>query len=218
MSAAPDPADAGARRYHHGNLAAALVDAGFELARTGGPDAVVLREAARRVGVSAAAAYRHFAGHAALRLAVKERAMQELGAQMAAAASAALPAGAAGDPAAEIGRFAALGRTYLDFALRESGLFGCICAGIGEEHDEGSWTLDSATPAFGVAFDLLGQLVDAGVVPEQFRRSGALVAWAAVHGLAMLTLAGPLADFTDDQREALYDDAVHILLQGLMAR
>ena len=47
--------------YHHGNLRAALVEAGAELARTAGPDGVVLREVARRTGVSHNAAYRHFA-------------------------------------------------------------------------------------------------------------------------------------------------------------
>ena len=49
------------RGYHHGNLRQALVDAGVELARTGGPNAVLLRAAARQVGVSHNAAYRHFA-------------------------------------------------------------------------------------------------------------------------------------------------------------
>ena len=49
--------------YHHGDLANALAAAAAQLAREGGPDAVVLREAARRVGVSATAAYRHFASH-----------------------------------------------------------------------------------------------------------------------------------------------------------
>ena len=52
--------------YHHGDLPNALADAATDLARGGGPEAVVLREAARRAGVSAAAAYRHFSGHGEL--------------------------------------------------------------------------------------------------------------------------------------------------------
>ncbi len=36
--------------YHHGDLRRALLEAGLDLAREGGPDAVVLREATRRVG------------------------------------------------------------------------------------------------------------------------------------------------------------------------
>ena len=48
------------RAYHHGDLRRALVEAATELAASGGADGVVLREAARRVGVSPSAAYRHF--------------------------------------------------------------------------------------------------------------------------------------------------------------
>ncbi|MFT4193592.1 MAG: TetR family transcriptional regulator, partial [Ottowia sp.] len=38
--------------YHHGDLRAALVEAALALAREGGPQAVVLREATRRAGVA----------------------------------------------------------------------------------------------------------------------------------------------------------------------
>jgi AcrR family transcriptional regulator len=45
---------------------AALIAAGVELARSGGPDAVVLREVTRMVGVVPNAAYRYFAHRDAL--------------------------------------------------------------------------------------------------------------------------------------------------------
>src|SRR5215212_3301441 len=56
--------------YHHGDLRQALVDAAIELLREGGVDALTLRAAARRAGVSQAAPYRHFADHADLLAAV----------------------------------------------------------------------------------------------------------------------------------------------------
>ena len=47
--------------YRHGDLRQARLDAGIARATEGGPDAVILREATRRAGVSPSAAYRHFA-------------------------------------------------------------------------------------------------------------------------------------------------------------
>ena len=43
-----------------------MVAAGVEMARRGGPEAMVLREVTRRVGVAPSAAYRHFADPRAL--------------------------------------------------------------------------------------------------------------------------------------------------------
>ncbi|HEU5426691.1 MAG TPA: TetR/AcrR family transcriptional regulator [Actinocrinis sp.] len=113
--------EAGRGRYHHGDLANALTGAAVALAREGGPDAVVLREAARRVGVSPAAAYRHFAGHDELRYAVKLRAQQELADAMDAAMRDVEPMA---DPAPEaLRRLGAIGAAYVHFALDEPGLF-----------------------------------------------------------------------------------------------
>ena len=64
--------------YHHGNLRAALIDAGLQLARDGGPEAVVLREVSRRAGVSHNAAYRHFADRDTLLQVICARCMGSL--------------------------------------------------------------------------------------------------------------------------------------------
>ena len=107
--------------YHHGDLSNALADAATDLARGGGPEAVVLREAARRVGVSAAAAYRHFVGHGELLSAVKDRALAALADAMQAGLESGEPLG---DPAADaIRRFRSLGSAYVQFALENPGLF-----------------------------------------------------------------------------------------------
>src|SRR5262245_39851171 len=61
--------------YRHGDLRRALLKAGVELARDGGPEAVVLREATRRAGVVPNAAYRHFENRQALLQAVRAAAL-----------------------------------------------------------------------------------------------------------------------------------------------
>src|SRR5881227_386295 len=70
-------------RRPRGAVRAALIEAGVELARAGGPDAVVLREVTRMVGVVPNAAYRHFADRDALRAAVRDEAVAELARRMA---------------------------------------------------------------------------------------------------------------------------------------
>ena len=64
--------------FRHGDLHRALLTAGVELARTGGPAAVILREATRRAGVAPNAAYRHFSSHAELLAAVRAHALSQL--------------------------------------------------------------------------------------------------------------------------------------------
>src|SRR3954470_13100066 len=116
-----------ARRYHHGNLRAALIDTAVDQARTGGADAVVLRGAARarrrparRTGVSHNAAYRHFADRDDLLAEVSERGMAELERRMR-DRLADLPDDDHGALASA--RLRAVGREYVPFALAEPGLF-----------------------------------------------------------------------------------------------
>src|SRR5215467_5068022 len=109
------------RRRPRGAVRDGLIAAGLELARAGGPDAVVLREATQRVGVVPNAAYRHFAGRDELLAAVATAAMRELAARM--AAGVARVRGRRGDPAAAGRRLRAIGTAYLEFARQEPGLF-----------------------------------------------------------------------------------------------
>src|SRR5262245_6595104 len=100
--------------YRHGDLRRALLGAGIALARDGGPDAVVLREATRRAGVSANAAYRHFADRDALLGEVVSRA-QARAADVISGTMDAVPDDLAPGPRARA-RFRAVGVGYLRFA------------------------------------------------------------------------------------------------------
>lgn len=210
-SAAPPPRTT----YHHGDLHRALLDAGLELAREGGPDAVVLREATRRVGVSANAAYRHFADRDALLAEVVDRA-QSLAADVIATAIAAAPEGATPDATARA-RFRAVGTGYLRFAMDEPGLFRTafgVPTDLSRSGAEASAGAGGRTP-FQLLSDTLDAMLATGALPPEQRPGAELLAWSAVHGLAMLALEGPLRSLPMAMVDALTPRLVRMVDLGL---
>lgn len=196
--------------YHHGDLRNALIAAAADLARSGGPGSVTIRAAARAVGVTPTAAYRHFTGHEDLVHAAKERAMDALGAAMN-EELARVPA--TGDRVRRaVCAMAAIGRGYLNFAWAEPGLFRTAFAG-------GAGTIDfHTTRPFGRLVETLDELVAAGYLPPGRRPMAEAAAWASVHGLAMLFLDGPLRDLGDEDRQLALERTVEVVLEGLGGR
>lgn len=200
--------------YHHGDLANALVEAATQLGRDGGPEAVVLREAARRVGVSATAAYRHFADQADLLHAVKERAQAGLVASMEAQIAA---AGQPSDPvAAATAKLRALGRAYIDFALTEPGLFRvAFCHTVSADDADVDPNQMFTASAFVMLSSTLDELMSLDVLTEKQREHLEFVTWAAVHGLAMLLIDGGLARLLGDMRRVVIDRMLDFLVDGI---
>ena len=190
------------RRRPRGAVRDGLIAAGLALARTGGPDAVVLREATRMVGVVPNAAYRHFADRDELLAAVCAAALRQLADRM--AACVARVRGKHGDPTAARRRLHAIGTAYLEFARDEPGLFATAFA-LPQQHaysapDDG--TGQDRTP-LGHLRTALDELVDAGVLQQRRRDGIEYPIWSAVHGLAVLTGQGPLRDVPDTTRHHL---------------
>jgi AcrR family transcriptional regulator len=190
------------RRRPRGAVRDGLVAAGLELARAGGPDAVVLREATRMVGVVPNAAYRHFADRDELLAAVCRAALRELADRM--AAGVARVRGKHGDPAAARRRLRAIGTAYLEFAREEPGLFATAFA-LPTRHDYSA--PDNGTGQDPAPLDhlraALDELVDAGILDRRRRDGIEYPIWSAVHGLAVLTGQGPLRDVPNATRDRL---------------
>ncbi|WP_376089679.1 TetR/AcrR family transcriptional regulator [Roseomonas sp. CCTCC AB2023176] len=158
------------RPYHHGDLRAALLDAGDTLLDEGGNGGFALREAARRAGVTAAAAYRHFPDKDALLLALAARGYAAFGRTMGEAA-AAIPTDALN----------AMGEAYVRFALDRPARFRLMFGPLVAASRGRNAALDAARDAtFRALQDAAGD------------RPRALRAWGLVHGLAMLLIDGAL--------------------------
>jgi AcrR family transcriptional regulator len=217
------------RRRPRGVVRDGLVAAGLELARTGGPDAVVLREATRMVGVVPNAAYRHFADRDELLAAVCSAAMRKLAGRM--AAGVARVPGAYGDPGAARRRLGAVGTAYLEFAREEPGLFATAFAvpqqhGYGAAPGAASGGAPGAASAGADGADVerlpldhlraaLDELVDAGALSRGRREGLEYPVWSTVHGLAVLAGAGPLRDVPAAARDHLEQLTLAFIEQSL---
>ena len=202
--------------YRHGDLRRALLDAGIALAREGGPQAVVLREATRRVGVAPNAAYRHFANHQALFDAVCAHALGALARAIEREWAKALRVR---DPAARArAMLRAVGTGYLGFAQAETGLF--RTAFVFGDHDVQVPPDPARTAGMGLnPFELLGAaldaMVDTGALPAARRPGAEYLAWSAVHGMALLSIDGPLRVVPAPARRALGERLLMMVENGL---
>ena len=187
-----------------GAVRSALVHAGLELARAGGPEAVVLREVTRMVGVVPNAAYRHFADRDALLAAVRDEAVRELAGRMADGMSK-VRAGPHTPTGARL-RLRAVGQAYLEFARTEPGLFDTAFAV--PDHPGGPET-GEAVP-LEVLQAGLDNLVSAGILESARRPDIEFPIWASVHGLAVL-LRGPLLSLPEREKTRLEDQMLSFI-------
>ena len=165
--------------YHHRNVPAALRTAARQVLESGNPEDGGLRELSRRIGISATAAYRHFASRDDLMATVAVEGFQEL--------TAALQAAVDGpDPAI------AIGLAYLEFALAKRGMFRLMFGPLLAQRTKYPALRAAATAAFEV-------IEGAGLVghePKEFQDTAAMAAWGLIHGLSSLFIENviPAAD------------------------
>lgn len=187
--------------YHHGDLRAALIDAGLELTRTGGPEALTIREATRRVGVSPNAAYRHFADRETLLQAVATAIQHRMAARM---------HSSTGRRASD--RLRAVGLGYIKFALDEPGWFTTAFFGVDVFNETAV-----AAPYLALV-EALDAMVKTGLLTAKRRADAEWPCWSAVHGFAELALRGPLRQSSRREIDALAQRTVDDIIAGVSHR
>ena len=202
------------KTFRHGDLRNALVTAGLEMARAGGPNAVVLREATRQAGVSPNAAYRHFAGQAELLDAVRSACLS----RVAAAIEGELKKCRLGRDTRVFARksLRAVGMGYLGFAMREPGMFRtAFSVPPPVDSPDLAHTASMGLNAFQLLSLALDRMRESGLLSKKDRKDAEYLAWSTVHGLALLVLEGPLQKMPHDMVLALGQRLVVMVERGL---
>ncbi|MCK5875729.1 MAG: WHG domain-containing protein [Alcanivoracaceae bacterium] len=169
--------------YHHGNLRSALVEAGIALLEQGNNADFSLREAARAVGVTVNASYRHFSNKDELMCAIAAEGFRRF--------SLALLKGAGTGKDARK-RLLGSGRAYVQFARQHPALFRLMFSrfSAGQKGEELSEAAQLAYhPLKSAMATLLQQDINSSAVALASIR-----AWSAAHGLAFLILDGQISD------------------------
>jgi len=177
------------------------------MSRQGGSERILLREATRQAGVTARAAYRHFADRQALVHAVAEASLTRMAAaidrqQVGAEDGAAL--------------LHAVGAGYIEFAMDEPGWFDVALFAMSDLVDVDTLEADPARSPYQQLHQALGVIVAEGGLPATGVKDAAIMCWSGVHGFATLVTRGPMRQLPrpqiDRAAEQLVVDLVHAVL------
>ncbi len=167
------------RSFHHGNLREELIDAALAAPDIEG---LSLRQLAGSLGVTAAAAYRHFDSRENLLFEVARIGFNRLRQRFASAFDIASPPSDAEEARLRLNRLA---QAYLQFADEEPALWRLIFGAQAEAYRQTVDSRDNPDSYEYLPAALLGLYLK-GVVPTQPSERDALFAWSAVHGAATL--------------------------------
>jgi AcrR family transcriptional regulator len=177
------------RGYHHGRLREALLDAARALISERGPAGFTLAEAAKRVGVTGAAPYRHFTDRQALIAALADQGFVRFNERLGQAWEGGKP-----DALTALRR---QGHAYLAFVREEPGLYRAMFGDAGQLCGP---SIDaSAVQAFAELVRVASEVLRQFCAPENAARELAVQIWAITHGVADLMLAG---HFTGPDQDA----------------
>jgi AcrR family transcriptional regulator len=202
-AAAPKP-------YHHGDLRRVLIDAALKLAADGGPEAVSVREAARRAGVSPGAPFRHFDSRAALMTAVAEEAQRRFRTEI----MVALAEAPARDP---LKRFRAFGLAYLRWAMKNPAHFEIISSGRHFDHDAAAALSRNNAELIALTEQMLADASAAGSLRAADLKAVLIAGRALVYGFARMKIDGhfPRWGVEDAKVDRMAEAVVDLFIDGI---
>lgn len=192
------------RGYHHGRLKEALMEAARSLVARHGPAGFTLAEAAKLVGVTPAAPYRHFSDRDALMGEVAKQGFENFRGRLVAAWDEGRP-----DPADALSR---MGRAYLAFAREEPGYYFTMFGHAQRLADTGG--LANSQRAFDVLVKASAAVLERRGASAAGARKLAYEIFALSHGVATLMLSRHLEPAASDcDPQAILDSGVAAMVE-----
>jgi len=199
--------------YHHGDLRRVLIDAALGLVEEGGAEAVSVREAARRAGVSSGAPFRHFPSRVALMTAVAEEAQRRFRVEI----DAALSEAPADNPLA---RFRSFGLAYLRWAMRNPAHFEIISNGRFFNHDKASELSRDNAELIGMTEQTLADAFAKGQLRIPDLKRVQIAGRALVYGFARMNIDGhfPRWGVAEAEAERTAEAILDLFIDGIARR
>jgi len=199
-----------AKPYHHGDLRRVLIEAAMQLVGEGGPEAVSVREAARRAGVSPGAPFRHFPSRDALMNAVAEEAQRRFRAEI----EVTLADAPSGDP---LGRFRRLGIAYLRWAMQNPTHFEIISSRRYFDHDRSAGVSGDNAELIGLTERTLAEAFSAGQLRAADLKQIQIAGRALVYGFARMKIDGhfPRWGVADSDAERTAEGIIDLFIEGI---
>jgi AcrR family transcriptional regulator len=169
--------DAKNKTYHHHDLRQALISAGLELLVAEGMTGIDLRKVARKVGVSHAAPYRHFADKEDLLAAISVEGFERLNQHLRGIAD---QSGASFEH-----QLLAFTRAYIEFALKNAALIQALLGGLFVRAQKYPLLFEAIQVPVTLLEQMLKRGQDEGVFIDEPASQLANVFLQGVNGLAM---------------------------------
>src|SRR5215212_8979532 len=182
-----------AKRYHHGDLKNALIEAGVEILSKVGIEGLSLRKVAQRAGVSHSAPYSHFPDKQSLIAAISTEGFKRLYNDLDAAVSL-----HQGDPKQQLQEGA---WAYVQFAMDNPDTFKIMFSGVLEKEKEYPAFVEISSKTFGRVVDVARLCQDAGLLRSAPAEIAAVAVWGQIHGIISLMLEGQISHTVLDRFE-----------------
>jgi len=179
------------KRYHHGDLKNALIQAGVEILAKEGLGGLSLRKVAQRAGVSHSAPYAHFKDRQSLIAAISTEGFKQLSAELDAAV---LPYSSNPKQQMVEGAWA-----YVQFALNNTDTFKIMFSGVLEKEKDYPSFMEASRKTFDRVVEIVRSCQEAGVLRLSPPEIMAVSVWGQVHGIISLALEGQISHMVLDR-------------------